>query len=290
MKIRHGQFASSSITIPYFLAEKIGKHIIKPLETSDGRLYRKIADYTVILYPFVHGESGKRLLFSKNQWIEFGKLLGAIHTVQLSRETADLPHETWNNKWRSQSKKYMQELHRITVRNRYDRQFINLLNVNRGIINEMQETAEELAEKIKNQKPAFSLCHGDIHAGNILMSADENEFYIVDWDTLMMAPKEKDLMFIGGGVANMWNRDEEETDFYKGYGDREAVDLPLLVYYRYERIIEDIVEYYDQFFADNIHEENQKAILERVGTAFIPGGVADMALKAAKKYKAINSA
>ena len=30
--------------------------------------------------------------------------------------------------------------------------------------------------------------------------------YIVDWDEPIMAPKERDLMFIGGGVANVWNK------------------------------------------------------------------------------------
>ena len=32
-----------------------------------------------------------------------------------------------------------------------------------------------------------------------------------------MAPKERDLMFIGGGVANTWNNPREEEFFYKGY-------------------------------------------------------------------------
>lgn len=32
---------------------------------------------------------------------------------------------------------------------------------------------------------------------------------IVDWDEPIMAPKERDLMFIGGGVANVWNDPSE---------------------------------------------------------------------------------
>lgn len=31
-----------------------------------------------------------------------------------------------------------------------------------------------------------------------------------------MAPKERNLMFIGGGVANVWNNPREEKFFYKG--------------------------------------------------------------------------
>ena len=47
----------------------------------------------------------------------------------------------------------------------------------------------------------FVLCHSDIHGGNILI-ADTGELYVVDWDDPILAPKERDLMFIGGGSAS----------------------------------------------------------------------------------------
>ena len=44
----------------------------------------------------------------------------------------------------------------------------------------------------------------------------KGDLYIVDWDAPIMAPKERDLMFIGGGVANVWNNPHEEDCFIKG--------------------------------------------------------------------------
>ena len=85
------------------------------------------------------------------------------------------------------------------------------------------------------------LCHSDIHAGNVLIDGN-NTIYIVDWDEPIMAPKERDLMFIGGGVGNVWNKPHEEKLFYKGYGKTE-VDSTILAYYRHERIVEDIALY-----------------------------------------------
>jgi hypothetical protein len=35
-----------------------------------------------------------------------------------------------------------------------------------------------------------------------MLIEDENSFYIVDWDTLIMAPKERDLM-VPGDVMDM---------------------------------------------------------------------------------------
>ena len=52
-------------------------------------------------------------------------------------------------------------------------------------------------------------------------------------------------------------------------GDKDSV--------KYRRIIEDIVEYYDQFFAEGIDGSNQKSIIKKVASAFDPGGVVEMA-------------
>jgi spectinomycin phosphotransferase len=143
-------------------------------------------------------------------------------------------------------------------------------------INRILARTDELIRQIKKMEIKYCLCHGDIHAANILIS-DDNNFFIVDWDTLILAPKERDLMFIGGGIAGKWNVKEEEKLFYKGYGAYDDVNKILLAYYRYYRIIEDIAVYCDQFFEENIQEENQKVIIERIDSNFWPGNTVDMA-------------
>ena len=283
LKIRTGDFYESSIIIPHLLFEKTGKHIIDPVKTSDGDLYTTIDDNAVILYPFIYGTSGRESPFSGNQWIEFGKLLCEIHNTRLPENTLSIPRESWNTKWQTQLKKIMKEIPNCDMENKYTQEFIELLNTKNELLHELTETSEKLILKIKNGNYPFCLCHGDIHAGNILMTG-EDYFYVVDWDTLIMAPKERDLMFIGGGVANMWNREDEEKEFYNGYGKNDDVDLEVLVYYRYIRIIEDIVVYYEEFFRENNSGANKKAIIDRVESAFVPGGVVEMALKAKGKY------
>ena len=72
----------------------------------------------------------------------------------------------------------------------------------------------------------------------------------MDWDEPIMAPKERDLMFIGGGIANVWNDPQEEIYFYKGYGNTD-INIPILAYYRLERIVEDIAEYVQALLLTN---------------------------------------
>ena len=102
--------------------------------------------------------------------------------------------------------------------------------------------------------------------------------YIVDWDEPIMAPKERDLMFIGGGVANVWNDPREEMLFYKGYGKTE-VNMAMLSYYRHERIIEDIALYGQDLLLTTAGGEERTQVFKFFVGMFEPNGVVEIALK-----------
>src|SRR5947208_17053255 len=107
---------------------------------------------------------------------------------------------------------------------------------------------------------------------------DDNTIYIVDWDYPIMAPKERDLMFIGGGVANVWNKSREEALFYKGYGKIE-VNWTILSYYRHERIVEDIALYGQDLVLTTAGGENRDVMYKHFIDMFEPEGVVDIAFK-----------
>jgi spectinomycin phosphotransferase len=121
------------------------------------------------------------------------------------------------------------------------------------------------------------LCHGDVHADNILIN--QNNFYIVDWDTIIVAPREKGLMFIGGGVGNKWNKLEEIEYFYYGYGKETDIDKKIIKYYRCERIIQDIYEFYNQIVNIETEEEERKLCLKIFKKQFEANNVVDIALR-----------
>jgi spectinomycin phosphotransferase len=59
----------------------------------------------------------------------------------------------------------------------------------------------------------------------------------------LLAPKERDLMFIGAGQFSHFQRAEEEhARFGAGYGP-VAADPDILAYYRYERIVQDVASF-----------------------------------------------
>jgi spectinomycin phosphotransferase len=112
------------------------------------------------------------------------------------------------------------------------------MNTKQSDIDRLVERAEELASKLRPGSLELVLCHSDIHGGNVLISRND-ELYIVDWDNPILAPKERDLMFIGGGIDYIWKSQREEAIFYEGYGKTE-INIAALAYYRYVRVIEDL--------------------------------------------------
>jgi spectinomycin phosphotransferase len=109
-------------------------------------------------------------------------------------------------------------------------------------------------------------------------------FFIIDWDTLIIAPKERDLMFIGGGIEKTWITEKEINSFYRGYKNKD-IDYRLLAFYRLERVLVDIVEYYENIVdIKNCKKERENSIntLERL---FEQNNAIDIAMRTYEEYK-----
>ena len=85
-------------------------------------------------------------------------------------------------------------------------------------------------------------------------------------------------MFIGSGVANVWNKPHEEELFYKGYGKTE-INREALVYYRHERIVEDIAEYGQALLLTAVGGDDRAEMYQHFIAMFEPNGVVDIAFK-----------
>ena len=99
---------------------------------------------------------------------------------------------------------------------------------------------ERLAAAARGTEPV--LCHADAHTGNLLAGAD-GALSIVDWDAPVLAPPERDLVFV---LAGPWSEqpvtDHRKALFHKGYG-RYEVHRPTLDYYHAERIVDDLGDF-----------------------------------------------
>jgi spectinomycin phosphotransferase len=216
---------------------------------------------------------------TSDQWIALGKVMKQIHEVDVPPSIqVIIRRENYSPKWREAVRALYTHIESEPSGDEIALKLIAFMKKHSETIHRLVDRAEQLSEQIQNRETQFVLCHSDIHGGNVLI--DGAEFiYIVDWDDPIMAPKERDLMFIGGGVANVWNKSHEEELFYRGYGEVE-IDKVILAYYRHERIVEDIAVLGQQLLftsVDNEHDRMQS--YKHFVAQFEPHGVVDIAFK-----------
>jgi spectinomycin phosphotransferase len=275
LKIKQGHHEKTNLAVIAFLHDSGIKEIIYPLVSIDGTLLKQFDHFKMIAYPFIEGQNGFEQPLTKSQWIALGKTLKKIHTasVPLSIQK-QLRKETYSPKWREIVKALAFQIEQDTSNNNITADFKNYYKKNFNAISRLVSSAEALCKKIQPNSNNV-LCHSDIHAGNILITP-EGSFYIVDWDEPVMAPKERDLMFIGGGVGNVWNVSNEVGYFYEGYGQVD-IDKTILSYYRHERIIEDIAWYGQDILSDNQNDQAKQESFNLFKSLFESKGVIDIA-------------
>ncbi len=124
------------------------------------------------------------------------------------------------------------------------------------LIERMVGRAEALGRQLQGLPFEHVLCHADIHAANILVGED-GRIYLVDWDGPLLAPRERDLLFVVGSRIARIVEPREEAWFFEGYGNAD-VNMSALAYYRYERAIEDIGEIGRTVFLGDMQNDEEK--------------------------------
>jgi spectinomycin phosphotransferase len=285
VKLKKGDFNEASVAIPNFLSDLGIKQIIPSLTTQTGQLIANLNPFKVILYPFVEGHPGFERIMSNQQWIEFGAALKRFHTSEIPLNiTSSIQKDNFSPRWRNMVKMFLERIEKESFNEPVAMEVADFLKSKKDETLEIVKRAEQLAQMLLERSPEFILSHGDIHGWNLLID-NNGALYIVDWDGLIFAPKERDLMFIGGGHGDSgYTPQEEETMFYQGYGQTNINQIAI-AYYRFERIIIDIADDCDQIFLSDRGGEARKELLEDLKSMFWPNGKIEMAYQSDKVLK-----
>lgn len=283
IKLKQGHHHDISIEIIELLKRSGVQQIIPPIKTIHGKPTHPINNYTLIVYPFVEGCDGFNRNLTDDQWTTLGKALRQVHEVEVPPSIQHrIRKEAYSPKWREIVRSLYPRIDAEAGTDEIGLKLQTFMRKNMPAIRRLVDRAEELGEKLQSQSHKFVLCHSDIHAGNVLINGND-EFYIVDWDEPILASKERDLMFIGGGVGNVWNRPQEEIFFYQGYGKTE-VDWTILAYYRHERIVEDIAVYGKELLLTMAKSKDRSEMYRHFIDMFESRGVVEIAFKTDKGY------
>lgn len=277
VKLRKGEFNEAAVTVPNFLSNQGIKQIIPIVRTQKGALWANLSPFKVILCPFVEGHHAFEKGLSHARWLAFGAALKQFHSANVPLAiTSTIQKENFSAQWRDILKMFLERIERETFHEPIAIELADFLKIKKDEMLEIIQRTELFAQTLLKNPPEFILCHADIHGWNLLI--DKNgALYIVDWDTLLLAPKERDLMFIGAGLGDTgYTVEQEESMFYQGYG-QTSINKIALAYYRYERIIEDIAAYCQQIFLSDEGGEDRNEALKNVKSNFLPNGTIEMA-------------
>lgn len=283
LKVRLNLANPTSLLVPRYLHDHGVEHVIAPLPTLHQQLWASIeqAGYVLILYPFVAGSTGMQQGLSDQQWIAYGAILRQIHATPIAPELAQvMRQEQFSLASIDLLDRLDAHIEGQTFTEPAEQELASFWRGQRPQIAVLKQRLAALAPQMSQRELPWVLCHADVHTGNVLVDADQ-QIWIVDWDETMLAPKERDLMFVlGGGISRALVGASDEQLFAEGYGE-VAVDSLALAYYRYAWAVSDLSEYGAQvLFRDDFGAETKRAGVTSFISLFQPGEIVDLAFGA----------
>jgi len=238
--------------VPRYLYNSGITSVVAPLPTNSGALWTKLADWTVVLYPFIQGDSSKTGM-TNEQWRELGSIFKQIHQTpvpatgfeSLRKETFDVTeYVQWIHDFET---RYLHVEHSGSVS---ERALCADWLAHQSTIHKGVDSLQKLAGMLQKHSGPYVFCHADLHTRNLIRDSSGRVF-VIDWDDVMLAPEERDFIFIRG---------QQSDAFWEGY-EHPEVDWVALTYYRWERTIQDVIACAeDMFFKDDLGEESRADI------------------------------
>ncbi|MBV9259307.1 MAG: aminoglycoside phosphotransferase family protein [Ktedonobacteraceae bacterium] len=270
--------------VPRYLNDQGITSVVAPMPTSSGALWTQLEQWTVTVYPFIDGEMCWTGMTDEH-WKQVGTIFKRIHQTtlppfgfeSLRKETFD-PQEyiRWVRAFEANLAVARTPHAQVPDSEGASQQALcSSWMTHQSTIHTVVASLEKLAGVLQSRTLPSVICHADLHPSNLLRDHPGGVF-VIDWDEVMLAPKERDFIFIK--VSSV---DSEKlpvpSAFFQGYGAVE-IDWIALTYYRYERVIQDLIACAQEvFFRDDLEEETKAASAQAFRKILTGDGVVDAA-------------
>lgn len=291
LKVTSRPLYEPSCLVPRYLRDQGITAVVAPVPTISGSLWSRLAEqsgeWTVMVYPFLVGDTSLAGM-TDDQWRETGQIFRQIHQVRLpSGGFLSLREESFNPSGYIQWVRAFESQHLWqTSRGEHGgsgsaRALRASWMAHQSTIHTAVTSLERLAAALQTRRLPYVIAHADLHPANLLRDS-QGHVHVLDWDEVMLAPKERDFIFI---------REPQARAFWEGYGLRaleanmeqnEAIDWVALTYFHWERVIQDVIEEVQQvLFRDDAGEDAKATAAQRFATGFAPGNNVSAAFAAA---------
>jgi len=271
----------ASVRLPYYLRQCGLTQVVAPLATQAQTLWADVENFHLLVYPYIEGTDAMTLGLTEAQYHEYGAILKALHTAPLTTEIQSIvPKETFHSKWLAVVNELQQKVDTQNLGDTFEKELAEFWQSKQSLINGVVARTQALGQQLAQASTEFVICHADIHTANILVAKDGG-LYVVDWDDPIIAPKERDLMFVVGtriGGRSIMSR--EEDLIFEGYGSKN-IDPLALAYYRNEWVVADVGGWGQSVFDKEVGPLTKQSALKYFKALFVPGNVMDVANESA---------
>jgi spectinomycin phosphotransferase len=208
--------------------------VVAPIPTNSGESVRRIGPrHTIALFPFVDGRAGR--------WGHDGTaderaavvtMLAALHRAtpavdSVSRSIGlDLPG-------RLHLEAGLQELDQTWLGGPFSEPARHALADHASDVAELLALADRFSADVSSRSGKWVVTHGEPHAANVMRTGESR--LLVDWDTVALAPPERDLWMVVGDTA------DEATVYADATG--HELDQVALNFFRLTWDLKDLAEY-----------------------------------------------
>jgi spectinomycin phosphotransferase len=231
--------------------------VVAALDTASGTAWLDVDGHQILVYPFVDGGSAWGSGFTDAQWLEYGGFLRALHGSVLP---PDLAATVERERFDPPSLARVATLAPRVGSSPAQRELATLWRKHADRVAELAAHTAALRDRVRAAPPRFVLCHGDIHTGNVLVGP-AGGLSIVDWDAPLMAPRERDLMYVLGGPWSDRPVTPRQRDLFRRAYGRHDVDTDVLAYYLCERTLDDIEQFARHIMAGDVTEDERRTDL-----------------------------
>lgn len=219
--------------------------ICYPIAAADGAMTAETDAFSYVVYNRIPGEAiGWERRFTDGEAKQLISLLTDLHTVDIAPISQICPKEDFHPHW-------LEDFPVVLRKSLTDapEEFQKMSREYGTAANEKLKELISLAGQLKSDQLPYVLCHTDAHGGN-LMSDGQGKVTLIDWENMILAPKEADLFMY------------RELPFYRDFPESSAANPKAMRYYVLRRDLEDIWDFYRSI----LYEENPVMPREEIYT------------------------
>jgi spectinomycin phosphotransferase len=174
--------------------------VVAPIPTNRGETVRRIGQrHSIALFPFVDGQTGRFGHYDAAERAAGVKMLVELH--QATPALASVAGSTGLElPGRRQIEAALQELNQTWLGGPLSEPARQALARQASDVAELIALADRLAADVAGRDGEWVVTHGEPHAGNMMRTSES--YVLVDWDTVALAPPERDLWMVVGGTGD----------------------------------------------------------------------------------------